>query len=68
MDQDCRHLRRTFEEKSCLLVDCQGFKSHFPIAPIFGIAARWQRVRVAASTIPFITLLAWRDAWTAHTN
>jgi hypothetical protein len=35
-----------------------------PVAPAFGFVGEWQRVVVAASSIPFISLLVWRDART----
>ena len=32
-----------------------------PVAPVFGFSGNWQRALVIASTIPFVTSLAWRD-------
>jgi hypothetical protein len=32
-----------------------------PVAPMFGFSGSWERVFVAASAIPFLTPLLWRD-------
>jgi hypothetical protein len=37
-----------------------------PLAPVFGFSGDWQRGVVAASAAPFLALLAWRYARTAH--
>jgi hypothetical protein len=37
-----------------------------PVAPVFGFLGNWQRALVAASAIPFVTSLAWRDLKAAH--
>jgi Family of unknown function (DUF6804) len=32
-----------------------------PVAPVFSFSGNWQRALVVATTIPFVTSLAWRD-------
>jgi hypothetical protein len=37
-----------------------------PVEPPFGFAGGWQRAAVAASAVPFLASLAWRNSRTAH--
>ena len=37
-----------------------------PVAPAFSFSGDWQRAAVAASAVPFVAALAWRNSRTKH--